>query len=427
MGDYSPTIRGTGTADSYSTQFAEQLHHKSKSSFPLTGGKEVPMRLAAIQTREAAVAELSRTTERNHQGKRKRRMALLRNDPEKPFTVAVNDTKSPISIQALMQEDDAAVKGFYGKLKDHLLPRLKALHTSGRPMNAQEQASPGKIQILHDKIYEHGQIFVNYTTYDVRRAHDLLRPRSKKSKLDVMVLADPTLSENEGPCPRFWYARVLGVYHAFVKYNGPGQHHSEREAVCFLWVRWYETINPESFGWENSELERLSFPPVQGENSFGFINPADVVRAAHIIPSFSDGKKHPDGGGSSLRAGDADEWRAYFVGRFSDRDLTMREHWGMGVGHVYSKDRPCAARLAEHQRSDEDMISDFASEEYDGYDGEISDDPNAEWGLEDRLAEFTDSEYEEDEDEEDDEEEEWDEGEDEDEDGERSSKRRREY
>ena len=218
-------------------------------------------------------------------------------------------------LSPTLLNDEHASQGFYRKLKGHLLPRLEALHTSGRPTNGQGQAPPGKIQIFQDKMYEHRQVFVNYTTYDLRRTHDLIRPQSHKSKLDVMVLADTTPSGSQESCPRFWYARILGAYHVFVKYNGPGQCGDAFRPVCFLWVRWYDTINPDTFGWENSELERLSFPPIHEENSFGFIDPADIVRAAHIIPSFADGKKYPEGGGSSPRARDANEWQAYYVGR----------------------------------------------------------------------------------------------------------------
>ncbi|KAG2086765.1 uncharacterized protein F5147DRAFT_781540 [Suillus discolor] len=35
-------------------------------------------------------------------------------------------------------------------------------------------------------------------------------------------------------------------------------------------------------------------------------------------------------------AGDKSDWCQYFVNRFVDRDMLMRFHYGLGVGHVYS-------------------------------------------------------------------------------------------
>ena len=68
------------------------------------------------------------------------------------------------------------------------------------------------------------------------------------------------------PYLNYDYARVLGAYHAYAKISGPGRSYGEFETVCFLWVRWYQTINPDTFGWENSELEKLSFPRFQVHN-----------------------------------------------------------------------------------------------------------------------------------------------------------------
>ncbi|KAG1740715.1 hypothetical protein EDD22DRAFT_959142 [Suillus occidentalis] len=94
------------------------------------------------------------------------------------------------------------------------------------------------------------------------------------------------------------------------------------------------------------------------QHSFDFLDPSDVLRGCHIIPSFQKGKKHPEGLGVSGCAGDSHDWREYFVNRFVDRDMLMRFHFGLGVGHVYSHYRGAPAGLqpevSTHDISDED-------------------------------------------------------------------------
>ncbi|KAG6913739.1 hypothetical protein DXG01_004666 [Tephrocybe rancida] len=43
---------------------------------------------------------------------------------------------------------------------------------------------------------------------------------------------------------------------------------------------------------------------------------------------------HDDGKGLSGLAKDGDDWYRYFVNRFVDRDMLMRFHWGLGIGHL---------------------------------------------------------------------------------------------
>ncbi|KIK32033.1 hypothetical protein CY34DRAFT_66591, partial [Suillus luteus UH-Slu-Lm8-n1] len=78
------------------------------------------------------------------------------------------------------------------------------------------------------------------------------------------------------------------------------------------------------------------FPPLMDEDSFDFLDPADVLRGCHIIPSFASHRKHSDGLGMSASAGDKDNWHEYYINRFVDWDMLMQFHFGLGVGHVFS-------------------------------------------------------------------------------------------
>ncbi|KAI0317472.1 hypothetical protein OF83DRAFT_1083592, partial [Amylostereum chailletii] len=57
-----------------------------------------------------------------------------------------------------------------------------------------------------------------------------------------------------------------------------------------------------------------------------------------IVPAFAFGYKYPDGRGTSsnVLADDGDDYNTYYQNHFVERDLLMRHHWGLGVGHTYS-------------------------------------------------------------------------------------------
>jgi hypothetical protein len=67
--------------------------------------------------------------------------------------------------------------------------------------------------------------------------------------------------------------------------------------------------------WHDCEFDCIHFPPVTDKDAFGFIDPSDVLRACHVIPSFARGKVHLDGRGSSRCAHDSLDWAAYYVNR----------------------------------------------------------------------------------------------------------------
>ena len=90
-----------------------------------------------------------------------------------------------------------------------------------------------------------------------------------------MVLANEDPSDGTRAHP-FWYARVLGVYHAKVLY---GQTYPQKKTrIEFLWVRWFGQ-DPEWTGGPSSlRLDRIGYVP-QGDLSgaFGFLEPEKVI------------------------------------------------------------------------------------------------------------------------------------------------------
>jgi hypothetical protein len=90
----------------------------------------------------------------------------------------------------------------------------------------------------------------------------------------------------------------------------------EARRFDFLWVRWYEVVDPASSGWKGSTLDRVRFPPIHGIDSFDFVDPKDVLRGCHILPCFAKGKRHESGVGISRCARDGKDYNLYYVGRY---------------------------------------------------------------------------------------------------------------
>jgi hypothetical protein len=163
-------------------------------------------------------------------------------------------------------------------------------------------------------MYHHSLARINYTTYDVRRCQDVINPST--SHRDIMLLADlPEESEVESSHP-FLYARVLGIFHVNVIYNGPGMLDYAPRKLYFLWVRWFEYVG-KTVTWDDRRLDSVRFPPTASDEAFGFVDPRDVLRSCHILQAFKHGKVHSDGIGLSPCAHDSQDWRQYSVNRYS--------------------------------------------------------------------------------------------------------------
>jgi hypothetical protein len=203
------------------------------------------------------------------------------------------------------------------KLKSHIIPRILSILRSKSPQDnnippPDQTDNPNFVLFKHDRIYLHNLFRVNYTTYDVRRAQDVINPGT--SHHNIMVLA-PLPEENDSAlADKFRYARVLGVYHANIVYVGPGMLDYQPHRVEFLWVRWYEDVEMRS-GWDARKLDQLQFPSAMDGDSYGFIDPDDVLRCCHIVPVFAKGRLHADGKGLSRCAKDGSDWVRYYINR----------------------------------------------------------------------------------------------------------------
>ncbi|KAI0365929.1 hypothetical protein BV20DRAFT_953360, partial [Pilatotrama ljubarskyi] len=187
----------------------------------------------------------------------------------------------------LAQHDsDPAVQNFIPLLRAHLLGRMLDPGSMNEPAAFTNRQLDG-IEIQDERIYRHKTLRLNYTTYDMRRDQDVIKP---STHADIMLLADDTSDAHP-----FWYARVVDIFHADVRYTGPGATRSMQkwQRVEFLWVRWFELDVSDKYmsGFQERRLPRLRFIDTADPNKtpFGFVDPSDVLRGAYIIPAFAYG------------------------------------------------------------------------------------------------------------------------------------------
>ena len=208
------------------------------------------------------------------------------------------------------------LQNYVSKLSEHLLPHVQAQHqqeAESLPTQNVTGSLDGNLLFLkNDCIDHHKRIQFHYTTYDVRHGTDIVNAGT--SRCNVMLLVNDTDSSSSPH--RFLYARVLGAYHTNVIYTGPGMQDHKPHHFDFLWVQWFEVVDPASSGWSNSTLDMVRFPPMHCNGSFGFVDPGDVLCGCHILPAFVKGKQQADGVSVSCCAKDGTDYHLYYVGRY---------------------------------------------------------------------------------------------------------------
>lgn len=162
-------------------------------------------------------------------------------------------------------------------------------------------------------MYQHRTLRTNYTTYDVLRHQDVINPST--THCFAVLPAEFELDSDAHP---YIYAKILGVYHAKISYCG-----GLPRRFDFVHVRWLYYDYGRPGGWESRRLDRLSYSDSHTEqdiiDSFDFIDPKDIIRAAHMIPDFQSGTSNtflriP----SSIAHDNSDhtDWNGYYVNRY---------------------------------------------------------------------------------------------------------------
>ncbi len=203
-------------------------------------------------------------------------------------------------------------QNFIPRLKNHLIARQLGIQDEDAVPEEYRRA----LKIRNDMFFRQKTISFNYTTYDMRRDQDTVNPRSHP---DILLL---TSQEDEDDFP-FAYARVIGIFHAEVRYTGPESKEDGWVHTDFLWVRWFarDPSSDTAGGFRHHRLPRLTFldPANDSEDAypaFGFVDPACVLRGAYIIPGWHHGLTDDILPPTSIGRADGSEydWNTYYVG-----------------------------------------------------------------------------------------------------------------
>lgn len=134
-----------------------------------------------------------------------------------------------------------------------------------------------------------------------------------RTRCDVMVLS----RETQPSAHPFWYARVLGVFHAKVLHTGPQSHNHSIQHMEFLWVRWFGMEPGYSYGSTKARLPKVGFVPENEPNAFGFLDPSLVLRGCHLVPAFADGRTskllETQCPTAARPLGEIDDWATFYV------------------------------------------------------------------------------------------------------------------
>ncbi|KAJ3514106.1 hypothetical protein NMY22_g14847 [Coprinellus aureogranulatus] len=379
LGDFVAYIRRFGTTDSYSTQLSERFHRFSKARYRRTNKKDIPRQLSQIKTRQARIQKLRKKLfPESDELKQSIDSSAVESSPKGYFIGQSQNDSVNLGRFLSLKTKDPAVEGFFPKLKRHLFPRVIARLLAEAKANLETldpripvaiarlealsasftEQDMGGIYFHADRIYRHKILQIDVSTYDCRLGCDVLNPSTSRRDFMCLRAEEPTTPGQEHGnevvregC-QYAYGRLLGVFHANIVYGGPGSTDLRRRRFDFLWIRWFVPAKGQSIAsnaWSSKRLDRLSLPPLAHPESCDFLDPADVLRAAHLIPRFATGKVPEEPGRLHSRfARDEDDWIEYYVNRFVDRDMTMRFHPGIAIGHVYSHPSPDQ----DHSRAD---------------------------------------------------------------------------
>ncbi|KAE9391227.1 hypothetical protein BT96DRAFT_1001541 [Gymnopus androsaceus JB14] len=229
-------------------------------------------------------------------------------------------------------QDDPAVIDFLPKLKVHLLERLLGIPQNEQDFLEDERAT---ITFQQNCIYCHKVIWFNYTMYDMRCNQDSCNPHTRA---DVMTLSGNENADVRADHP-YWFARIIGAFHANVVHSGPSSISMSPQKMDFLFVHWFSPA-PElrQYGIHAKRMPKLGFINANNPEAFGFLDPSNVIHGCHNEPAFAFGVTDQFLVGSSIahqeRDKDMDYFR-YYVNMWPDHDMFMRFRGG-GIRHLGS-------------------------------------------------------------------------------------------
>ncbi|KJA14397.1 hypothetical protein HYPSUDRAFT_142984 [Hypholoma sublateritium FD-334 SS-4] len=335
LGDYVQAIRLFGGTDGFSTQVGEQAHRTIKRLYGTTNKRNAEHQIAK-RVRRLEYANSALDAKQRLQN---RTAKLQRKATEQGETSTEGDSDLRYHISASKntpQDIFSTIRNNKGDpayhLQDHLLGRLTKREFDGDMHEDFTDADRNSIRFIGGKIYSVQTCRIYYTSYDLQRQCDAVSPCAHP---DIMLRSPVT----EAGAEPYWYARVIGIYHANVWAENPaiiGGRTARR--MDFLWVRWFGDEPGYRSGFRKARLPKIGFVESTDEFAFSFVDPANVIRGCHLIPAFNAGRSTellPQSCSIArrLNPGDVDDWLNFYVNIFADRDMVMR-YYGGGIGHL---------------------------------------------------------------------------------------------
>ncbi|KIL54731.1 hypothetical protein M378DRAFT_91987, partial [Amanita muscaria Koide BX008] len=156
----------------------------------------------------------------------------------------------------------------------------------------------------------------------------------------------------------YWYARVIGIFHAMASSSHTNVSNHSFQRMEILWVCWYGAEPNYRHGFRLGQMPKVGFVAHTDEDAFGFLDPKCVIRGCHMIPAFAEGRTSellplPRSAARVLDEKEVDDWTNFYVGIFADRDM-MLWHFGRAIGHI---DDPCHSKT--NPQSDFDPAADL--------------------------------------------------------------------
>ena len=143
-----------------------------------------------------------------------------------------------------------------------------------------------------------------------------------RTHCDVMVLSQ---EDNTNGHP-YWYACVLGVFHAQVLHIGLRATNRSLQRMEFLWVRWFGAEPDYHSGLKVARLPKIGFVPDSDPEAFSFLDPSLVIRGCHLLPAFANGRtsellKATRTAGRPLD--EIDDWTNYYVNMYVTNSISF--------------------------------------------------------------------------------------------------------
>ncbi|OSD08626.1 hypothetical protein PYCCODRAFT_1357030 [Trametes coccinea BRFM310] len=362
MRDFAPAIRAVSATDNYNTQVGELEHRHVKRYYARTNKNHANLQIAQHMRRGEKLRLIKLRVDAWRAARKCSPIPTSDSvscwvdspalndvlptedgplpyveDPRERYHVADSQRDhEELTAWVSSHSGDLALTDFIVDLKNHILLRL----APGRAMYDADCTAADRMRVLirNNQFYSHQVCRVNYTTYDRQRSQDSINPRTHS---DVLLLSpEARRADSHLNTHIYMYARVLKVFHVNVRLVDAPSHPFKRMDIC--WVRWFELDPSFIGGFETKRLPHLRFVPIDSlDDSFGFINPSDIIRGAHLIPAFAYGHTGELLPGPTIARRqntpfDDDnrdtDFRFYYVNIFADRDMFMR-YYGGGIGH----------------------------------------------------------------------------------------------